>query len=84
MGFSKDKEISFKISDDVNELIEEKGNMIGMLRKVAWNGKDAHLEIRKWVITNVDDEKAMKGYSFMTKEGPNNLINTMIDLLFSI
>ena len=40
------KDLSFTIKDDgINELIDEKGNMVLRLREVAWNGRDAHLEL---------------------------------------
>ena len=73
------KDLSFIIKDDgINELIDEKGNMVLMLREVAWNGRDAHLELRKWIV-DVDKEQPMKGVSFITPEGPNKLIEVLAD-----
>ena len=73
------KDLSFTIKDDgINELIDEKGNMVLMLREVAWNGRDAHLELRKWIV-DVDKEQPMKGVSFITPEGPNKLTEVLVD-----
>lgn len=70
--------VEFKIKEDgINEVIDEKGNMALMLREVAWNGRDYHLELRKWIV-DVDKEQPMKGCTFITEEGPNNLVDTMV------
>lgn len=70
--------VEFKVKEDgINEVIDEKGNMALMLREVAWNGRDYHLELRKWIV-DVDKEQPMKGCTFITEEGPNNLVDTMI------
>lgn len=70
--------VEFKVKEDgINEVIDEKGNMALMLREVAWNGRDYHLELRKWIV-DVDKEQPMKGCTFITEEGPNNLVDTMV------
>ena len=70
--------VEFKVKKDgINEVIDEKGNMALMLREVAWNGRDYHLELRKWIV-DVDKEQPMKGCTFITEEGPNNLVDTMV------
>lgn len=71
--------IAFTIKEDgINELIEERGNMVTMLREVAWGNREAHLEVRKWVVSP-DEEKPMRGCSFMTEEGPHKLVEVMAD-----
>lgn len=71
--------ITFTIKEDgINELIEERGNMVTMLREVAWGNREAHLEVRKWVVSP-DEEKPMRGCSFMTEEGPHKLVEVMAD-----
>lgn len=76
MAFSKGP-VTFEIKKDgINELIDEKNNMVLMLREVAWGGRESHLELRKWIV-DVDSEKPMKGVSFITEEGPNTLVNVM-------
>jgi hypothetical protein len=61
-----------------NILIEERNNTVTMLRNVAWNGRDARLELRKWVVEE-NGEKPMRGLSFLTPEGPNNLVNALTE-----
>lgn len=71
--------ITFTIKEDgINELIEERGNMVTMLREVAWGNREAHLEVRKWIVSP-DEEKPMRGCSFMTEEGPHKLVEVMAD-----
>ena len=85
--FNKDIAIKpFIFVDDINEVIEEKGNQYAALRKVAWvkEGEEpdkdkAKLEIRKWIVDKDGSEKAMKGYSFMTPEGPHQLTEVLVD-----
>lgn len=82
MPFKKDGNISFEIKEDgINELIDERNNSILALREVAWNGRQFHLELRKWIVDETGD-KPMKGTSFLTEDGPNNLVNTMTKLGF--
>lgn len=82
MAFKKDGTISFEINPDgINELIDERSNSTIMLREVAWNGRQSHLELRKWIIDEKGD-KPMKGVSFLTEDGPHNLVDTMSKLGF--
>ena len=82
MAFKKDGNITFEINPDgINELIDERANSIIMLREVAWNGRQYHLELRKWIIDENGD-KPMKGVSFLTEDGPHNLVETMAKLGF--
>lgn len=78
MPFKKDQgPIQYKIEQGtINDIIEERNNTVTMLRKVAWNGRDARLELRKWVIEE-NGEKPMKGLSFSTEEGPHNLVHIL-------
>lgn len=74
------KELQFEIDQEgPNEVIDENGNMVLMLRKVAWNGKEARLELRKWII-DTNDEKPMRGVSFMTEQGPHNAAEALVEL----
>lgn len=78
MPFKKDQgPIQYEIEQGaINDIIEERNNTVTMLRKVAWNGRDARLELRKWVIEE-NGEKPMKGLSFSTEEGPHNLVHIL-------
>lgn len=80
MPFKKDGTISFVIkTDGINELIDERNNSILALREVSWNGREPHLELRKWIVDEAGD-KPMKGVSFLTDDGPHNLVDTMTKL----
>lgn len=73
-----EKDFSYHIKEDgINEVIEENGNMIMMLREVAWQGRDYRLELRKWIV-DTEKEKPMRGVSFMTEQGPHTLTETLI------
>lgn len=66
---------------DIDELVDERGNSAIMLRKLAWGDGKEKLEIRKWIV-DIDSERANKGVTFLTEEGPHNLTNTMVRLGF--
>ena len=78
MAFKKDGNLSYEVNPDgINEVIDEKGSMTLMLREVAWNGRQSHLELRKWVV-DVDKEQPMRGVSFITEDGPHNLAEVLV------
>lgn len=76
MAFDKSKTFSYKIGD-IDEAVDSRGNTVVYLRKLAWGDGKEKLEIRKWFI-DVDKETPSKGVTFLTDEGPNNLINSLI------
>lgn len=78
MAFKKDQgPIQYNIEQGpINDIIEERNNTVTMLRKVAWNGREARLELRKWIIEE-KGEKPMRGLSFSTDEGPHNLVHVL-------
>lgn len=79
MGFRRnnDDEIKWKIGD-IDEVVDCKGNSVIMLRKVTWNEGKEKLELRRWVV-DINEEKPLKGVAFLTDDGPNNLVNVMIE-----
>ena len=81
--FKKDGVITLDIKKDgINELIDEKGNSTIMLREVSWSGRENYkLELRRWIVEEAGD-KPLKGVSFLTEDGPNNLVHTMTKLGF--
>ena len=82
MPFKKDGNISFTIKvDGINELIDERTNSILAVREVCWNNKEPRLELRKWIVDENGD-KPMKGVSFLTEDGPHNLVHSMTKLGF--
>lgn len=72
------KDFTYHIGD-IDEVIDTKGNSVIMLRTIAWGDGKEKLELRKWV-ESIDKETPLKGVSFLTDEGPNNLTNTLIKL----
>lgn len=85
--FNKDTPIKpFIFLDEINEIVEEKGNQFAALRKVQWIKEDeqpdaskAKLELRKWMVDKDGSEKANKGYTFMTPEGPHQLAEILVE-----
>ena len=72
--------------DEINEVIEEKGNQFTALRVVEWlkegeepNKEKGKLELRRWIIEKDGTERANKGLVFMTKEGPHQLTETLVN-----
>ncbi len=81
MKFKKNDEsekFTYKVGD-IDEVVDSKGNSVILLRKIAWgeNGKEK-LELRRWFI-DINEEKAFRGVSFLTDDGPNNLVNVLLD-----
>lgn len=72
-----DKSFSYKVGD-IDEVVDSKGNSVILLRKLAWgeNGKEK-LELRKWVI-DIAKETPLKGVTFLTEEGPHNLVTVLL------
>lgn len=72
-------EFKYEVDPEFDYLIEEKGNQALFFRRVSWNGRDSKPEIRKWYVDGTSETPG-KGFSFMTEEGPNELIKTMTEL----
>lgn len=68
----------YKIEDEIDYVFEEQGNQFNALRKVKWgdNG-EARLELRRWRNAPDGSEVPAKGMTFLTEEGPHELVNTM-------
>lgn len=73
-------EIRFELDDSVNEVFDElPGSSFLALRKLCWNGSgNFKLDIRKWYTDKLGNEVPGKGVSFMTEEGPANLIEALL------
>ena len=63
--------------DGLDEIIDERGNAIIALREVSWNSKPPKLELRKWYISDTG-ETVGKGVSFLTEEGPHQLVHALV------
>lgn len=72
---------NLEIDESINEVFDEApgSNSFLALRKLRWSetGK-FKLDIRKWYTNNEGEEIAGKGVSFITEDGPNNLINALM------
>ena len=81
MSFKKGGPIEFNVVDGSPEVVfEEKGNTVGMIRKISWGNRAPKLELRKWNLDSEGKETANKGYTFMTEDGPNELVESMTKL----
>ena len=69
--------IKYEIMDGFDYVIDESGNQILALRKIRWGEKETvHLDLRRWFL-NPEGEVVGKGTSFMTEEGPHELVNVL-------
>lgn len=74
-------EIQLEFDDSIDEVFDELpgSNSFLALRKLRWNpNSDFKLDIRKWFTNSNGEEIAGKGVSFMTDEGPDNLIQCLL------
>ena len=63
----------------INRIIEERGNYFTAVRMVRWKPEaDFKLDIRKYSSTE-DGDTPLKGISFMTEEGPTELISALLE-----
>lgn len=72
-----DKKIEYAIVDEFDHTIDESGNQFIALRKIRWGDREkVNLDIRKYWM-QADGEVLGKGVSFLTEEGPHELVNVM-------
>ena len=76
--------IHFYTHDNMDEIFDEKGNTFLAMRKIQWckegvepDPDKAKLELRKWHMSS-EGEIAGKGFSFLTEEGPHELVTALI------
>ena len=76
----KDMTFNLEIDDSVNEVFDEGiGNSFLAMRKLRWNEDSPFkLDLRKWITDSSGKEIAGKGFSFITEEGPENLVNCLL------
>lgn len=75
------REFNLEIDNSVNVVFDEvPGNSFLALRKLRWSPNSSfRLDIRKWYTNSSGEEIAGKGVSFMTDEGPENLIQALLE-----
>ena len=75
-----DGEFKYEIVDDYDHIIDEAGNKTINLRKIRFGDSDnVKLDLRNYYISE-SGERMGKGVSFLTEEGPHNLVETMAGL----
>lgn len=69
---------------DLDAIFDERGSSFLTMRRIQWgkegeesNPDKAKLELRKWTV-NPDGEVPLKGFSFLTEEGPHNLAEVLV------
>ena len=74
------RELQLEIDPSIDEVIDEvPGSSFIALRKLRWSPTSSfRLDIRKWYTNNTGEEIAGKGVSFMTEQGPDNLIQALL------
>ena len=71
-------EFKYAIDKSFDHTIDEKGNTFIALRKIAWgNSEEYKLDLRKYYAT-AEGETMSKGVSFLTEDGPNELVNVLL------
>lgn len=71
-------DIKYSIEEGFDFIIEEKGNQFTALRKIAWGDSDKYrLDLRKYYSTETG-ETVGKGVSFLTEEGPSELVKVLL------
>ena len=72
-------EFSYELDNDFDFTIDEKGNSFIALRKIRWgNSSEFRLDLRKWFNT-ATGETMSKGVSFITEDGPHELVKVMVE-----
>jgi hypothetical protein len=74
------REFNLEIDPSINEIFDEaSGNSFLALRKLRWSDNSPfRLDVRKWFTNAQGEEIAGKGVSFITEEGPENLIEALL------
>lgn len=78
-------EFKYKVCG-LDRVVDEKGGAFIALRKIAWNvgpedevdESKVKLDLRKYY-TTPEGEKMNKGVSFLTEEGPSELVHTLLE-----
>lgn len=82
-GDPKEFKYSFR---GINKIIEEKGNQFIRFAQIAWVGEDEDVtedqikfDLRKYTSDAEGNERMLKGVSFFSKEGVDELANTLVE-----
>ena len=75
-------EFNLEIDPSINAVFDEVSgsNSFLALRRLKWTAEGSFkLDIRKWYTNSNGEEVAGKGVSFMTDEGPANLVKALLE-----
>lgn len=77
---ARNMEFNVEIDPSMDEIFDEGvGNSFLALRRLRWNENSPFkIDIRKWFTNSDGEEIAGKGVSFITEEGPGELIKALI------
>lgn len=82
-GDPKEFKYSFR---GINRVIEEKGNQFIRFAQIAWAGEDEEVtddqikfDLRKYTSDADGNERMLKGVSFFSREGVDELTNTLVE-----
>lgn len=67
----------YHVNEEVDEIVDERGNSAIMFRKLAWGEGEEKFELRKWFV-DIGKETPGKGVTFLTEEGPHNLTQVLV------
>lgn len=78
--------VRYKIFEGEDNIFDEKGSTFLAMRKIAWysEGKEeptvdkAKWDLRKWQANESGKDIPMKGFSFLTEEGPDDLTKMLV------
>lgn len=75
------REFNLEIDPSLDVVFDEgSGNSFLAMRKLRWDENSSFkIDLRKWFTNSDGEEIAGKGFSFITEDGPNNLVNCLID-----
>jgi hypothetical protein len=70
----------------INRVVEERGNQFIRFAQIAWKGEDEECEpneikydLRKYTTDSDGNERMLKGVSFLSDEGPNELTHILVE-----
>lgn len=71
--------------DGLDEIFDERGSQFLSMRRIQWvkegdepDRSKSKLELRKWMVGPDGVEKANKGMTFLTEEGPHELAKVLV------
>ena len=76
----KDDSYKYKIAEDFDFTIDEKGSAFIALRKIYWgDSREPKLDIRRYYSTESGERMTKKGFSFLTEDGPHELTRVLLE-----